>query len=52
MQVVGIIPQDMGNYTIVVFIAAVILQLLKYGFQQHTQYILFCLLYIALGVYL
>jgi hypothetical protein len=52
IQVVGIIPQDMGNYTIVVFIAAVILQLLKYGFQQYTQHILFCLLYIALGVYL
>lgn len=52
VQVVGIIPQHMGNYTIVVFIGAVIVQLAQYGFQQYTQHMLFCLLYIALGVYL
>ena len=51
-QVVGIVPQHMGNYTIVVYIAVVIVQLVQFGFQQYTQHILFCLLYASLGVYL
>lgn len=52
VQVAQIIPQHMGNYTIVVFLAAVIFQLVRDGFQQYTQHCLFCLLYMALGVYL
>jgi hypothetical protein len=52
IQVVQIIPQHMGNYTIVIYLAGVIFQLIRDGFQQYTQHCLFCLLYMALGVYL
>ncbi|KAG7341594.1 PAP2 superfamily protein [Nitzschia inconspicua] len=51
-QVVQIIPQQMGNYTIVVFLCCVILQLIRHGFQQYTQHCLFCLLYMAFGIFL
>ena len=46
------IPQDLGNYTIVGYVAAVVYQLSRYGFQQYTQHFLFCLLFMALGLYL
>jgi hypothetical protein len=52
IQVVGIIPQNLGNYTIISYVIVVIFQLYRYGFQQYTQHFLFCLLYMALGVYL
>jgi hypothetical protein len=52
LQNVGIIPQMMGNYTILAYIAVVVYQLSQFGFQQYTQHTLFCLLYVALGVYL
>lgn len=52
LQVIQIIPQHMGNYTIVVYLAVLIFQLVRDGFQQYTQHCLFCLLYMALGVYL
>ncbi|KAG7358509.1 PAP2 superfamily protein [Nitzschia inconspicua] len=51
-QVVQIIPQQMGNYTIVVFLCCVIFQLIRHGFQQYTQHCLFCLLYMAFGIFL
>ena len=46
------IPQDWGNYTIVGYVAAVVYQLCRFGFQQYTQHVLFCLLFMALGLYL
>mmetsp|Transcript_3157 Transcript_3157/g.7216 ORF Transcript_3157/g.7216 Transcript_3157/m.7216 type:complete len:530 (+) Transcript_3157:198-1787(+) len=46
------IPQDLGNYTIVAYVAAVVYQLSRFGFQQYTQHVLFCLLFMALGLYL
>jgi hypothetical protein len=52
IQVVQIIPQHLGNYTIVILLAGVIFQMIRDGFQQYTQHCLFCLLYMALGVYL
>jgi len=52
LQVVEIIPRGLGNYTILFYVAVVVFQLAKFGFQQYTQHILFCLLYMALGVYL
>ena len=52
IQVVGIIPQNLGNYTIISYVIIVIVQLYQSGFQQYTQHLLFCLLYMALGVYL
>jgi hypothetical protein len=51
-QVVQIIPQHLGNYTIVIVLMGVIFQLIRDGFQQYTQHCLFCILYMALGVYL
>lgn len=53
IQMIGIlIPKDMGNYTILAFVVAVIYQLATTGFQQYTQHTLFCLLFMALGIYL
>lgn len=53
VQVTGaVIPADKANYTIVVFIIAVIYQISTSGFQQYTQHCLFSLLYLALGIYL
>jgi hypothetical protein len=52
IQVIGIVPQNLGNYTIISYVIMVIFQLYQHGFQQYTQHILFCLLYMALGVYL
>lgn len=53
VQVTGLlIPKDKANYTILVFIIAVIYQISTAGFQQYTQHCLFSLLYLALGIYL
>jgi hypothetical protein len=53
VQVIGaLVPQEKANYTIVVFIIAVIYQISTSGFQQYTQHCLFSLLYLALGIYL
>lgn len=52
IQVVGFIPKDLGNYTIVLYVAVVVYQISRFGFQQYTQHVLFCLLFMALGLYL
>ena len=52
LQVTRIIPQVVANITIALFVAVVVLQISRYGFQQYSQHCLFCLLYTALGVYL
>jgi len=53
IQVTGIIvPEDKANYSVVAFMIAVIYQISTSGFQHYTQHCLFCLLYIALGIYL
>jgi PAP2 superfamily C-terminal len=53
IQVTGlVVPEDKANYTILVFIVTVIYQISSSGFQQYTQHCLFCLLYLALGIYL
>jgi hypothetical protein len=52
LQVNGFIPLDLANYTIVLYIISVIFQISTSGFQQYTQHFLFCLLYMALGIYL
>jgi hypothetical protein len=51
-QVIGLIPQDLGVYSIVVYMVVVVYQVYRFGFQQYTQHTLFCLLYIGLGVFL
>lgn len=53
LQVSGVfVPTEKANYTIVLFILAVIYQMSTAGFQQYTQHCLFSLLYLALGIYL
>lgn len=52
IQVVGLIPKDFGNYTILSYVAVVVYQISRFGFQQYTQHVLFCLLFLALGLYL
>ncbi len=53
VQVTGaLIPTEKANYTILIFIVAVIYQISTAGFQQYTQHCLFSLLYLALGIYL
>eukprot|EP00934_Nitzschia_sp_Nitz4_P004383 Nitzschia sp. Nitz4//scaffold397_size11424//7961//9472//NITZ4_009043-RA/size11424-processed-gene-0.26-mRNA-1//1//CDS//3329550290//4373//frame0 len=53
IQVNGIlIPKDSANYTILLFVGAVIVQISTVGFQQYTQHCLFSLLFLALGIYL
>jgi hypothetical protein len=52
VQVVGLVPHDAGMYSIVVYLLVVAHMLYRFGFQQYTQHILFCLLYMALGVFL
>jgi hypothetical protein len=51
LQVNGFFPWN-ANYTIVLYILVVVSQISKCGFQQYTQHFLFCLLYLALGIYL
>jgi hypothetical protein len=41
-----------ANYTVLVYIFAVVYQISTAGFQQYTQHTLFCLLYMTLGIYL
>jgi hypothetical protein len=52
LQVTKIVPEGFGNYMIVSYTFVAIAQIAKFGFQQYTQHCLFCLLYLALGVYL
>ena len=52
LQVVHVIPEDITNYTILSFILFAIFQIITEGFHRHTQHVLICLLYVALGVYL
>ena len=52
LQVTKIIPSGVGNYTIVAYILYAMMRVYKIGFDQYSQHVLFCLLYLALGVYL
>lgn len=52
LQVVGLIPGDVAIYTMFAYTVAVVYQINRFGFQQYTQHTLFCLLYMALGVFL
>lgn len=52
IQLVGIIPHSYGNYSCVFYTIMVIFQISRYGFQQYSQHCLFCLLFMALGLFL
>jgi len=52
IQLVGFIPQDFGNYSNMIYTAVVIYQISRFGFQHYSQHILFCLLFMVLGLFL
>lgn len=52
IQLVGILPISYGTYSCIVFTAAVVFQVARNGFQQYSQHCLFCLLFMALGLFL
>ena len=52
IQLVGILPHSYGTYSCIVFTAVVVAQVSRYGFQQYSQHCLFCLLFMALGLFL
>jgi len=52
VQLVGIIPHSYGNYSCVFYTITVIYQISRFGFQQYSQHCLFCLLFMALGLFL
>ena len=52
IQLVGIIPHSYGNYSCVFYTLLVVFQIARFGFQQYSQHCLFCLLFMALGLFL
>ena len=52
IQVIGLIPLSLGNYTIFVYIMFGIHYFFLFGIQQYLQHTCFCLLFMALGIYL
>eukprot|EP00535_Pseudo-nitzschia_heimii_P010624 CAMPEP_0197176888 /NCGR_PEP_ID=MMETSP1423-20130617/2668_1 /TAXON_ID=476441 /ORGANISM="Pseudo-nitzschia heimii, Strain UNC1101" /LENGTH=498 /DNA_ID=CAMNT_0042626331 /DNA_START=70 /DNA_END=1566 /DNA_ORIENTATION=- len=52
IQLVGIIPHSYGNYSCVFYTVLVVFQIARFGFQQYSQHCLFCLLFMALGLFL
>lgn len=53
LQINGIlIPQDFGNYSLILYFVVVSLLVYKNGFTQYTQHILICVLFMGLGLYL
>jgi len=45
-------PQSTANYCILLYFAAALVQIVRHGINHYVQHILFCLLYLALGIYL
>mmetsp|Transcript_12823 Transcript_12823/g.27185 ORF Transcript_12823/g.27185 Transcript_12823/m.27185 type:complete len:497 (-) Transcript_12823:198-1688(-) len=52
IQLVGIVPHSYGNYSCVFYTILVGYQISRFGFQQYSQHCLFCLLFMALGLFL
>jgi hypothetical protein len=52
LQLNGFIPHDLANYTIVSYFLVVIFRIVKFGFEQYTQHLLICVLFLAIGIYL
>ena len=52
IQLVGIIPHSFATYSCIIYTVIVIFQISRFGFQQYTQHCLFCLLFMALGLFL
>ena len=52
IQLVGIIPHAYGNYSNVLYTIIVSYQIARFGFQHYSQHVLFCLLFMTLGLFL
>jgi hypothetical protein len=52
LQVTRIFPERMGVLTIVAYLVYALARVLRIGFDQYSQHVLFFLLYIGLGLYL
>lgn len=49
---ITVLPQSWVNYGILVYLIAASTRVTRQGFDKYVQHMLFCLLYLALGVYL
>lgn len=52
LQLNGFIPSGYANYTIMSYFLVVIFRIAKFGFEQYTQHLLICVLFLAIGIYL
>ena len=52
IQLVGILPHSYGTYSCILYTVAAVFQVSRFGFQHYTQHFLFCLLFMALGLFL
>ena len=51
LQLNGIIPDDLANYTIIFYFVAVAYRISRIGFEQYSQHSLICVLFMAIGIY-
>jgi hypothetical protein len=49
---ITVLPESWVNYDIVAYLMVATTRVIYQGFDKYVQHILFCLLYLALGVYL
>jgi hypothetical protein len=47
-----ILPQSIANYCVILYFVAVVVYILRHGIEHYVQHILFCMLYIAFGIFL
>jgi hypothetical protein len=47
-----ILPQSIANYCVILYFVAVVVYILRHGIDHYVQHILFCMLYIAFGIFL
>jgi hypothetical protein len=52
LQLNGLIPFHLANYTIISYFLVVIYRIATFGFEQYTQHMLICVLFMSLGIYL
>jgi hypothetical protein len=47
-----ILPQSIANYCVLLYFVAALVQIVRHGIDHKVQHLLFCMLYIGLGIYL
>ena len=50
--VLMILPQSTANFWILLYFVAALAQILRHGINHYVQHLLYCILYIGLGIYL